>query len=141
MSLSDNLGRAKTSTAFGIDAGAIFRPSSWLRMGIVAKDINRPSFDAPNGEEFYLDPQVRGGVAVNPWETLTLTADVDVTKNKTLVPDIKSRVISVGAEQTILSELLSLRIGAFKNTADANSYIRRALVVGRGPGRLDSVPA
>jgi hypothetical protein len=89
----------------------------------VAKDINRPSFDAPNGQKFYLDPQVRAGVALNPWDTLTLTADVDVTKNKTLVPDIKSQVISVGAEQTILSELLSLRIGAFKNTADANSYI------------------
>jgi hypothetical protein len=123
VSLSDNLGKAKTSTAFGIDVGAMFRPSSWLRMGIVAKDINRPSFDAPNGQKFYLDPQVRAGVALNPWDTLTLTADVDVTKNKTLVPDIKSQVISVGAEQTILSELLSLRIGAFKNTADANSYI------------------
>jgi hypothetical protein len=60
---------------------------------------------------------------VNPWETLTVTVDADVTKNRTLVPDIKSRVISLGAEQTILSELLSLRLGAFKNTADANSYI------------------
>jgi hypothetical protein len=123
ISLSDDLGKAKLSTAFGIDAGAMFRPSSWLRAGIVAKDINRPSFDAPNGQKFYLDPQVRAGVALNPWDTLTLTADIDVTKNKTLVPDLKSRVISVGAEQTILSELLSLRIGAFKNTADANSYI------------------
>lgn len=123
VSLSDNLGKAKTSTAFGIDAGAMFRPSSWLRAGIVAKDINQPKFDTPAGGEFKLNPQVRGGVAINPWETLTVTADVDITKNKTLIPDIKSQVISVGAEQTILSELLSLRIGAFKNTADANSYI------------------
>jgi hypothetical protein len=123
ISLSDDLGKAKLSTAFGIDAGAMFRPSSWLRMGIVAKDINRPSFDTPNGQKFYLDHQVRAGVALNPWDTLTLTADIDVTKNKTLVPDLKSQIISVGAEQTILSELLSLRIGAFKNTADANSYI------------------
>jgi hypothetical protein len=123
VSLSDNLGKAKTSTAFGIDVGAMFRPSSWLRAGIVAKDINQPKFDTPAGGEFKLNPQVRAGVALNPWDTLTLTADVDVTKNKTLVPDIKSQVISVGAEQTILSELLSLRIGAFKNTADANSYI------------------
>jgi hypothetical protein len=123
ISLSDNLGKAKTTTAFGIDAGAMFRPSSWLRIGIVGRDINRPSFDAPNGQKFYLDPQVRGWVAVNPWPTLTLTADADVTKNRTLVPDIKSQIVSVGAEQTILSELLALRLGAFKNTADANSYI------------------
>jgi hypothetical protein len=124
VSVSDNLGKAKTSNAFGIDVGAVYRPSSWLRLGIVAKDINAPSFDTQTaGQQFKLDPQVRGGVAVNPWETLTLTVDADVTSNKTLVPDLKSRVISLGAEQTIFSELLSLRIGAFKNTADANSYI------------------
>jgi len=46
-----------------------------------------------------------------------------VTKNRTLTPDVKSQVISLGAEQTLFSELLSLRIGAFKNTADANSNI------------------
>jgi hypothetical protein len=123
VSVSDNLGKAKTSTAFGIDVGAMYRPSSWLRLGIVAKDINQPTFDTPGGGEFKLTPQVRGGVAVNPWETLTVTMDADITSNKTLVPDIKSRVISLGAEQTIFSELLSLRVGAFKNTADANSYI------------------
>jgi hypothetical protein len=121
--VSDNLGKAKTSTAFGIDVGAMYRPSSWLRLGIVAKDINQPTFDTPGGGEFKLTPQVRGGVAVNPWDTLTVTMDADITSNKTLVPDIKSRVISLGAEQTIFSELLSLRVGAFKNTADANSYI------------------
>lgn len=123
VAVSDNLGKAKTSNAFGIDVGAVYRPSSWLRVGIVAKDINQPTFDTQTGGQFKLTPQVRGGVAVNPWETLTVTMDADVTSNKTLVPDIKSRVISLGAEQTIFSELLSLRIGAFKNTADANSYI------------------
>ena len=123
VTVSDNLGKAQLSTAFGIDVGAVYRPSSWLRVGIVAKDINQPTFDTKTGGEFKLTPQVRGGVAVNPWETLTVTMDADVTKNKTLVPDLKSRVISLGAEQTIFSELLSLRVGAFKNIADANSYI------------------
>ena len=121
--ITDSLGKAKLSTAFGIDVGAIYRPSSWLRVGIVAKDINAPSFDTKAGGEFKLDPQVRSGVAINPWETLTLTADIDLTKNKTLVPDIKSQVISVGAEQTVFSEMFSLRVGALKNTADANSAI------------------
>ena len=123
VSLSDNLGKAGLSTAFGIDVGAMYRPSSWLRMGIVAKDINQPTFDTQAGGQFKLNPQVRGGVAVNPWETLTVTMDADLTSNKTLVPDIKSRVFSLGAEQTIFSELLSLRLGAFKNVADAHSYI------------------
>jgi F plasmid transfer operon protein TraF len=119
--LSDHFGKSKQSTAFGIDVGAIYRPSSWLRFGVVAKDLNQPEFDAPDGTKFKLNPQVRGGIAVNPYSSLTLTGDVDATANKTLVPGQKSQVLSLGAEQTILSEFLSLRIGALKNMQDATS--------------------
>lgn len=121
VTLTDNLGKAKLTTAFGIDVGAIYRPSSWLRFGVVAKDINQPEFDAPDGSKFKLGPQVRGGIALNPYSSLTLTADMDVTSNKTFVPGLKSQVLSLGAEQTILSEFLSLRVGAFKNVQDAAS--------------------
>ncbi|MEO6308888.1 MAG: conjugal transfer protein TraF [Nitrospiraceae bacterium] len=118
VSITDNFGKATISTAFGIDVGAIYRPSSWLRFGLVAKDINQPTFDDVNGGELKLGPQVRGGVAVNPYSSLTLTADVDATSNKTFVPGIKSQVLSLGAEQTIFSEFLSFRLGAFKNMKD-----------------------
>jgi hypothetical protein len=121
VSITDNFGPPTISTAFGIDAGAIYRPSSWLRFGVVAKDINQPTFDGPGGEELKLGPQVRGGVAVNPYSSLTLTADVDATSNKTFVPGIKSQVLSLGAEQTIFSEFMSFRLGAFKNMKDAGT--------------------
>jgi len=121
VSITDNFGKPTLSTAFGIDVGAIYRPSSWLRFGIVAKDINQPTFDTPGGEELKLGPQVRGGVAVNPYSSLTLTADVDATSNKTFVPGVKSQVLSLGAEQTIFSEFLSFRLGAFKNMKDAGT--------------------
>ncbi len=121
VSITDNFGKATISTAFGIDAGAIYRPSSWLRFGVVAKDINRPTFDAPGGGELKLEPQIRGGVAVNPYSSLTLTTDVDVTSNKTFIPGVKSQVLSLGAEQTIFSEFLSFRLGAFKNMQDAGT--------------------
>jgi hypothetical protein len=121
ISITDNFGKPMISTAFGIDAGAIYRPSSWLRFGLVAKDINQPTFDTPGGEELKLGPQVRGGVAVNPYSSLTLTADVDATSNKTFVPGIKSQVLSLGAEQTIFSEFMSFRLGAFKNMKDAGT--------------------
>lgn len=119
--LSDNFGKANISTAFGIDVGAIYKPSSWLRFGVVAKDINQPEFDASDGTKLKLNPQIRGGMALNPYSSLTLTGDVDATSNKTLVPGQKSQVLSLGAEQTILSEFLSLRIGALKNMQDAAS--------------------
>lgn len=121
VSISDNFGRATTSTAFGIDVGAIYRPSSWLRFGLVAKDINQPTFDDVGGGELKLNPQIRGGVALNPYSSLTLTADVDATSNKTFVPGVKSQVLSLGAEQTIFSEFLSFRLGAFKNMKDAGT--------------------
>jgi hypothetical protein len=117
--LSDSLGKATLSTTYGIDVGAIYRPSSWLRFGVVAKDLNQPEFDSPDGTKIKLGPQVRGGMALNPYSSLTLSADVDVTSNKTLVPGVKSQVLSLGAEQTILTEFLSFRIGAFKNMQDA----------------------
>ena len=116
--LSDSLGKATISTTYGIDVGAIYRPSSWLRFGVVAKDLNQPEFDSPDGTTIKLGPQVRGGMALNPYSSLTLSADVDVTSNKTLVPGVKSQVLSLGAEQTILTEFLSFRVGAFKNMQD-----------------------
>ena len=119
--LSDNFGKAEISTSYGIDLGAMYRPSSWLKFGVVAKDINQPTFDAPGGLQYKLTSQVRGGVAVNPWSTMTITADMDITSNQTLVPGLKSQVLSLGMEQTILSEFLSLRVGTYKNVQDAGS--------------------
>jgi len=119
--LFNNFGQAMISTSYGIDLGAMYRPSSWLRFGVVGKDINQPSFDAPGGLNYKLTPQVRGGVAVNPWSTMTITADMDITSNQTLVPGLKSQVLSLGMEQTMLSEFLSLRIGTYKNVQDAGS--------------------
>lgn len=121
VSVTDNFGKSTLSTAFGIDVGAIYRPSSWLRFAVVAKDINQPTFNAAGGGELKLEPQIRSGMAINPYSSLTLTADVDAMANKTFVPGVKSQVLSLGAEQTILSEFLSFRVGGFKNMKDANT--------------------
>ncbi|MEO5957387.1 MAG: conjugal transfer protein TraF, partial [Nitrospiraceae bacterium] len=121
VSVTDNFGKPAISTAFGVDVGAIYRPSSWLRLAMVAKDINQPTFNAAGGGELKLEPQIRGGMAVNPYSSLTLTVDVDATANKTFVPGVKSQILSLGAEQTILSEFLSIRVGGFKNMKDANT--------------------
>jgi hypothetical protein len=128
--LLDNFGKAEISTSYGIDLGAMYRPSSWLKFGVVGKDINQPTFDAPGGLQYKLTPQVRGGVAVNPWSTMTITADMDITSNQTLVPGLKSQVLSLGMEQTILSEFLSLRVGTYKNVQDAGSIFTPTAGIG-----------
>ncbi|CUS34861.1 conjugal transfer protein TraF [Candidatus Nitrospira nitrificans] len=121
VSTTDHFGKPNISTTYGIDLGAIYRPSSWVRFAVVAKDINKPTFDAAGGGELTLEPQVRFGVAINPYSSLTLSADVDATSNKTFVPGVKSQLLSLGLEQTILSEFLSFRIGTFKNMQDAST--------------------
>lgn len=117
----EDIGQAKLTTVVGVDVGAMFRPTSWLRAGIVAKDLSGSSFETQNGAKFKMLPQVRAGVAFNPYNSLTLTSDVDITKNNTLVPGLHSQVLSLGAEQTVLSELLSFRIGTYKNMQDAKT--------------------
>lgn len=128
--LLDNFGKAEISTSYGVDVGAMYRPSSWLKFGVVAKDINQPTFDAPGGLEYKLTPQVRGGMAVNPWSTMTIAADMDITSNQTLVPGLKSQVLSLGMEQTILSEFLSFRVGTYKNVQDAGSIFTPTAGIG-----------
>lgn len=121
--LHDDLGQAKISTEFSVDAGAYFRPASWLSIGVVGKDLTEPTFEAPGGQEFKLVPQVRAGLALQPTDSLTIAFDGDVTSNKTLLPGVKSQVLSLGAEQTLLFETVSLRIGALKNVQDAESKV------------------
>ncbi len=121
VSTTDHFGKPNISTTYGIDIGAIYRPSSLIRLGVVAKDLNTPTFDAAGGGTLKLEPQVRVGLALNPYSTLTLTADVDATSNKTFIPGVKSQLLSLGLEQTILSEFLSFRIGTFKNMQDAST--------------------
>lgn len=121
VSTTDRFGKPSISLSYGIDIGAIYRPSSWVRFGVVAKDLNKPTFDAAGGGELQLEPQVRAGVALNPYSSLTLAADVDATSNKTFVPGVKSQLLSLGVEQTILSEFLSFRVGTFKNMQDAST--------------------
>src|SRR5207249_11861870 len=43
ISFREDLGKPEISTAIGIDVGAIYRPASWLRFGVVGKDLNQPT--------------------------------------------------------------------------------------------------
>ena len=118
-----NLGKAQIGTGVGIDVGAVYRPADWFQVGVVGKDLNAPEFDAPGGHKFQLNPQFRGGLAVKPYNSLTLALDSDLNKNSTLMPHIKSRVVSLGGEQTFFEKALALRLGVLKNVEDANSYV------------------
>jgi len=109
----------KDSSNFAVDAGILFQPVNWLKLGAVGKYLNSPEFDDPLGGKVKVKPQGRAGIAINPFETLTLAADIDLTENETMNPNYKSRNLAVGLEWDIL-KFLALRVGAYKNLAESD---------------------
>ncbi|MBJ6725638.1 conjugal transfer protein TraF [Geomesophilobacter sediminis] len=139
---SGDLGKQLTknheqSNNIGVDAGVLWKKSI-LSVGVVGKNLNKPTFKAPNyqkytndpttgaivtttvkGEDVALDPMVRAGIALDPWKWLTIAADMDLTKNKSVGPlnnGVKSQNIGGGVEIHPWS-ILKVRAGAMKNIA------------------------
>jgi len=129
---------SKSSVNFGIDLGALYKYDKWLSVGLVAKNLNSPKFDAPDydapvandptqttivhGEDVKLKPQLRLGVAVEPYSWLLIASDLDLTNNDTVAPgtvvgsSVKSRNFGGGVEVHPYS-WLRVRGGAYKNLA------------------------
>ena len=127
-----NLDNSTLSSAFGLDVGVAYRPNDWLQLGVMARNVNSPSFrvDSPvdgNGNRLLpasmtSEAQVRGGIALIPIENLTLAVDADITNNKLIaLPNIRSRLISVGGEYVIPFHRhfdIALRVGTYSNLSD-----------------------
>ncbi len=114
------------TTTFGIDLGALWRYSDWLNVGIVAKNLNSPEFDSPAvasiqgttlKETFRLKPQVRTGVSVDPLSWLSVAADLDLTKNDTILIGRQSQYFGGGVDIHPLT-WLKLRGGFYKNLSE-----------------------
>lgn len=132
----DDMNNSETkSHKASIDAGILYKPLNGLAIGLVGRYLNSPSFPASGlvavkgpagdvtllggaGREIEIKPQYRGGVAWKPFDNLTLSADYDLSKNKSFTENTEEQTIAGGAELTVLREVLSLRAGAYKNTAN-----------------------
>jgi len=112
----------KDSSGFGIDLGALYDINTKLTTGLVIKNINSPSFAYPDKArlpKYKIKPQVRCGVAYKPWRGMTLSTDVDVTKNNTILDGFDSRLLSAGCEWWWFN-FLALRGGLLKNLAESS---------------------
>jgi F plasmid transfer operon protein TraF len=113
------------STAVGLDLGVAWRKEFPLvgqfNAGLVAKNLNSPEFDNPTGfSKTKVEPQVRMGVALDPFTWLTVAADMDMTKNKTLAPGNESQNFGFGAELRPFS-FFALRGGMYTNMAESSA--------------------
>ncbi|MCE3047031.1 conjugal transfer protein TraF [Helicobacter kayseriensis] len=68
---------------FGIDLGILYSPIESVHLGLVAKNINVPSFDLL-GQKFKILPQVRFGISYEFAKYFALTFDADLTPNSFL---------------------------------------------------------
>lgn len=112
----------KDSVTWGVDLGALWKWHN-INVGIVAKNLNSPEFSTSGLESsvdgFTIKPQVRGGVSVGLLSWLSLAADIDITKNETTQPGVKSQNIGGGLEFTPI-DWFSFRMGAYKNIEASN---------------------
>jgi hypothetical protein len=110
----------KGTSSFGIDLGVLWKPFASTSFGLVAKNLNAPSFATASGEKIVVGRQVRAGVSIEPLSWLELTGDVDVLSNSTIVPGISSQHLGGGAELHPFS-CLKLRAGGYTDLIASTS--------------------
>lgn len=105
-----------TDSSFGVDLGLAYEPSyvKDLTLALVAKNLNKPEFSFVDGSDIEIEPMVRAGVAYNIFESLEIAADIDLTKNETLIPDVKSQMVGGGLSYHPAS-WFAIRGGLMKN--------------------------
>jgi hypothetical protein len=62
-------------------------------------DLNAAILRNWRSDKYELKPQVRAGAAVNPLKWMTLSADIDVTENDTMLTNVKSRQLALGLNE------------------------------------------
>jgi hypothetical protein len=122
------------STAFGLDLGVMYRLEDVKYIGpfnaaLVAKNLNSPKFDGPTvsgvkADSIKVEPQLRAGIGLDPLSWLSIAADLDLTKNKTVLPGLESQLVGGGIEahfDRFYVLWLALRAGVYKNIAVSDS--------------------
>ncbi len=127
----------KTSSSYGVDLGLAYQPAFDydLTLGLVGKNLNSPEFDYYDGSTYTVDPLVRAGIAYRIFDSLELAADIDLTSNKTLNPEVDSKMVGGGINYEPFTSLfaLSLRAGLMENLA-ANDTAGLIYTAGLGIG-------
>lgn len=115
------------SQNFGLDLGILYRFGDKLRLGMVGRNLNGPSFAMPSlvsggpDDSIRELPQVRAGIAYKPLDFLVLAADMDLTRNDTTIPGggYQSQNMAGGLELNIF-KFIQLRGGIYANLAKSD---------------------
>ncbi|MBI4349773.1 MAG: conjugal transfer protein TraF [Elusimicrobia bacterium] len=123
----------------GIDVGLLWDvretfPDAWMhpRVGFVGRNVNAPRFSLParadqlrDSHRFYsLQGQSRVGFAFDPLRWWTISTDLDLTENLTMVERYTSRLYAAGTEIRLFNEpgfSIPIRGGVSKNLVEGHS--------------------
>jgi len=125
----------RSTNTWGIDLGLLYKPFDFLRVGITARNVNSPELDTATGDDYEIETQVRGGVAVYILPNWVVAADIDLTRNGSdSLRGYDSRIFSAGTELGIpLGPIahIALRAGFYTNL---ESDAANALAITGGVG-------
>lgn len=138
--VSDLKNGARTSSNFGVDLGALwdvektFDGAIWSpRVGLTGRNLNNPKFKQPDSavaaglvNKFAVNPQVRLGGAVSPFNWWHLVSDLDLTNNITPIDGIKSRQFGLGSEFDVFNRSwinIPLRVGLARNLSTPSTML------------------
>ncbi|MCF8054471.1 MAG: conjugal transfer protein TraF [Deltaproteobacteria bacterium] len=119
--------RHQDSSALGFDLGALYRRENY-QLGMVARNINSPTFAGADGSSIKLKPELAAGVAWIPFSTLTVEANYDITKQERHGA-VTEQFLSLGAEFDIF-RFLALRAGIANNLAASERDLTYSAGVG-----------
>jgi hypothetical protein len=129
---------ARKSANVGVDAAALWDVDRSFggvalkpKLGLVGRNLNNPKFKNPatataagHGDSFTVNPQVRLGLALTPFNWWNIAADVDLTRNLTPVDNAASRQLGIGSEFNVFNRAwlnIPLRVGLRRNLAEASA--------------------
>lgn len=101
----------RTGSAFSLDFGALLELGTYARLGIVGRNLRRPTFKLGDGEELQLDSQWRAGLAIYPIPSLLIALDIDLKENHFGEGSPRSRELAFGLEKSFLNQSLFFRGG------------------------------
>ena len=117
--LTDSASNQTEDSSFNLDAGLVYGATQGWRAGVVGRNLASTDYRTVNNRVITLDPQYRVGLAYGGgW--FTFAADMDVTENKPVYFDQKTRMLAMGTEFNVF-KTLQLRLGWQRNLADTGS--------------------
>jgi len=124
----------RSETEFGLDAGVLYQPRDWVRVGLMARNLVRPTFHTPSGGEISRDRHARAGVAFMKDPGWLVAADFDLTSRDAsgLAPAVPPwRELSLGAERVWGDRRVALR-GGFRSEVASGTMRRPGFSLGVG---------